>query len=518
MTNSSVSNVKLFLDKKNLDDAIWSDKFMLLILVLHLPFIYFIVPSGYGSHMQGAVPATLAVLASFSAYFAAKGTLVSRGVIAASLMIMSMVMIMQQLGRLEMHFHIFSVLAFLIIWRDWKVIVIAAAAIAVHHLVSVPLQLDGLTIAGLPYTPYGQNCDWPTFFLHATFVILESAILVYFSIRLREQFNLANHVIASVTTSAADKDLSIDLSAIKTRSEEDKVFIQSLNDFYSMIRDTLNEFQSSSTQLTLLAQESSDLTTDNQKQLNTQSDYINQVVSAVKEMSLTIAEIATSTLKAAEASRNAKELSTTSTIKVNEAVNQMLSLTEQINLVKVVIDKLASATAKISNTTDVIRSIADQTNLLALNAAIEAARAGDQGRGFAVVAEEVRSLAMRSSEATEEINSVVENLKLSASEAVEIMEKGQLQSQQTIEAAGDTREMLEKASDAITLISDMSDQIASAIEEQRTVSEQVSNDMESIKKSNLDTQQKASQVNEISGQVSEMASHLTNAASVLKTS
>lgn len=517
MTNSSVSNVKVFLDKKDFDDAVWSDKFMLLILVLHLPFVYFIVPSGYGSHMQGAVPATLAVLASFSAFFAAKGSLISRGVIAASLMIMSMVMIMQQLGRLEMHFHIFSVLAFLIIWRDWKVIVIAAATIAVHHLVSVPLQLDGVTIAGLPYTPYGQSCDWPTFFLHATFVILESAILVYFSIRLREQFNLANHVIASVTTSAANKDLSMDLSAIKTRSEEDKVFVLSLNDFYTMIRNTLEDFQSSSSQLTLLAKKSSDLTTDNQQQLNTQSDYITSVVSAVKEMSLTIGEIANSTLKAAEASRNAKDLSTTSTEKVNEAVNQMLSLTEQINQVKIVIDKLATATLQISNTTDVIRSIADQTNLLALNAAIEAARAGDQGRGFAVVAEEVRSLAMRSSEATEEINTVVDNLKISANEAVDIMEKGQQQSQQTIDAAGDTREMLEKASAAITLISDMSDQIASAIEEQRTVSEQVSNDMDSIKSSNLETQDKASQVNLISVEVSEMASHLTSAAATLKT-
>ena len=517
MKTNTASHVQQYLDKKTLDDAIWSDKFMLVVLSLHLPFIYFIIPSGYDSHIQGAVPATLAVLASLCTFYAAKGTLVSRGVIATSLMIMSMVVIMQQMGRIEMHFHIFSVLAFLIIWRDWKVMLIAGLAISIHHLVSVPLQLSGMTIGGLPYTPYGLNCDWPTFFLHATFVILETGILVYFSIRMREQFTLANHVIASVTASANDRDISIDLSSIKTRSEEDKTFVHSLEGFYGMIRDTINNFQSSSKQLSVLANQSSGIATSNQSQLNDQNDYIESVVSAVREMSLTIAEIADSTLKASEASKDAKQLSVTSTSKVNDAVNQMLHLTEQMNQVKVVIDKLASATQEISNTTNVIRSIAEQTNLLALNAAIEAARAGDQGRGFAVVAEEVRSLAQRSSAATEDINLVVENLKLSAEEAVVMMEEGQLQSQQTISVAGDTNAMLNEASSAISLISDMSEQIAASIEEQRVVSEKISEDMEFIRTSNLDAQDKALQSNQIAAEVSDMAGHLLLTADTLKT-
>ncbi len=515
MDTSVAQQVQMFLANKVKEDAVWSDKFMLIVLALHLPFIYFVVPDGYGTHIQGAVPATLAVIACCIVYFVAKGTLLSRGLIASSFMVMSMIVIMQQLGRTEMHFHIFSVLAFLIIWRDWKVILIAAAVIALHHLVSVPLQLNNASFAGVPYTPYGQSCDWPTFFWHATFVVLESAILIFFSTRLKSQFILANHVIATVRTSATHKDLNIDLESIKTKSNDDKLFISSLDEFFKMIRKTVGSFQETSSSLNTIANQSSQLATQNQDQLNHQYDYINSVVSAVSQMSNTIADIADSTLKTAQASKNAKQLSENSNTQVNITSQQMELLTDQINRVKLVIDDLAANTVEISKATDIIHSIAEQTNLLALNAAIEAARAGDQGRGFAVVADEVRLLAMRSSEATKEINSVVDTLQTSANSAVQLMEEGQQQSIEAISAASKTNKMLDEATQAISTISDMSEQIAAAIEEQRTVSEQVSGDMESIRDSNAGTQNKAQESNLIATNVSEMAQNLSLSASVL---
>ena len=49
-------------------------------------------------------------------------------------------------GLIEMHFHFFGALAFLLVYRDWRVIVVAAAAIAVHHLAFMVLQDAGAPV------------------------------------------------------------------------------------------------------------------------------------------------------------------------------------------------------------------------------------------------------------------------------------------------------------------------------------------------------------------------------------
>lgn len=517
MNQHTTLQVSDYLEQKVRDDAIWSDKFMLAILAAHLPFIYFLVPMGFNTHWQGAIPATLTVLASAAAYMANKGSLLSRCVIGVSFMVMSMIMIMQQMGRLEMHFHIFSVLAFLIIWRDWRVLIAAAGAIAVHHLVSVPLQLSGASFGGISYIAYAVDCDWPTFLTHAFFVIIETAILVFFSLRLQSQFYLASQVVANVQVAANERDLTVDIGAIETKSEEDAQFVRTLDRFYSMIRETIETFQGASNTLTEISTRSSGIAVQNQNNLSDQNHRISSVVTAVHEMSCTISEIAQTTSGAAEASKTAKSLSEESNSKVTETVDQMVELIEQLGSIRSVVDKLAGDTMEIGSTMDVIRSIAEQTNLLALNAAIEAARAGEQGRGFAVVADEVRSLAQRSRDATTEIDNVIQNLQGAAAQVVEMMDAGQRKSEMTIEVAEETKALLASATDATTQISDMSYQIATAIEEQSTVSENISEDMESISMLNTTVQEQADESTELAGNVSEMANSLNNTAQTITT-
>lgn len=517
MNQQTTLQVSDYLEQKVRDDAIWSDKFMLAILAAHLPFIYFLVPMGFNTHWQGAIPATLTVLASLAAFVANKGSVLSRCVIGVSFMVMSMIMIMQQLGRLEMHFHIFSVLAFLIIWRDWRVLIAAAGAIATHHLLSVPLQLSGASFGGIPYIAYGVSCDWPTFLVHAIFVIIETSILVFFSLRLQSQFMLANQVVANVHVAANERDLTVDIGAIETKTEEDAEFVRTLDRFYSMIRETIEKFQGASRTLTEISNKSSSISHQNQNNLSDQNHRISSVVTAVHEMSCTISEIAQTTSGAAEASKTAKSLSEESNSKVTETVDQMVELIEQLGSIRSVVDKLAGDTMEIGSTMDVIRSIAEQTNLLALNAAIEAARAGEQGRGFAVVADEVRSLAQRSRDATTEIDNVIQNLQGAASQVVEMMDAGQRKSELTIEVAEQTKALLANATDATTQISDMSYQIATAIEEQSTVSENISEDMESISMLNTTVQEQADESTGLAGKVSDMAGGLDKTAQSIRT-
>jgi methyl-accepting chemotaxis protein len=65
-----------------------------------------------------------------------------------------------------MHFQIFVSLAFLIIYYDWLPIVLAAGLIAVHHV---------LFNAFWPYSVYKDGPSWTITFVHAFFVVLQTA-------------------------------------------------------------------------------------------------------------------------------------------------------------------------------------------------------------------------------------------------------------------------------------------------------------------------------------------------------
>ncbi|GGA82751.1 hypothetical protein GCM10011369_25920 [Neiella marina] len=92
-----------------------SDKFMLGILLAHVPFAGLWAPMGYGT-MSFALTSSLLIAAIIGAGFVlAKGTRAFSCLAAMCLMLFSAVLIQAQLGRLEMHFHIFSALAFTLI-------------------------------------------------------------------------------------------------------------------------------------------------------------------------------------------------------------------------------------------------------------------------------------------------------------------------------------------------------------------------------------------------------------------
>jgi methyl-accepting chemotaxis protein len=69
-------------------------------------------------------------------------------------------------GMLELHFGVFVVQAFLLVYLDWKVIVFGAALIAVHHIVFDRLQAAGMCF----YCTTAP--DFMRIVLHAVFVVI----------------------------------------------------------------------------------------------------------------------------------------------------------------------------------------------------------------------------------------------------------------------------------------------------------------------------------------------------------
>lgn len=69
-------------------------------------------------------------------------------------MVFSALLIQQTHGTIEAHFGIFALLAFILLYCDWRPSIAAATLIAVHHLSFAWLQATG---AGVYVFPQGRR-------------------------------------------------------------------------------------------------------------------------------------------------------------------------------------------------------------------------------------------------------------------------------------------------------------------------------------------------------------------------
>jgi PAS domain S-box-containing protein len=98
------------------------------------------------------------------------GETVTRHVVALGQMLMGALLIHLAGGRIEVHFHVFGSLAFLALYRDWKVLITASAVVAADHF------LRGII---WPQSVYGILTVSPSRWLeHASWVVFEDIVLI----------------------------------------------------------------------------------------------------------------------------------------------------------------------------------------------------------------------------------------------------------------------------------------------------------------------------------------------------
>jgi len=317
-------------------------------------------------------------------YLKAPGEIFTRCASSAALMVFAALNIHQADGMNELHFGIFVYLAFLLAYRDWRPIVVAAVVIAVHHLSFQYLQQWG----------YGVRCFtrpslWITV-IHAAYVVVEAAVLIFLARIMRRAAAQAAELEAMVTALAATTG-RIDLTPLPVTPRSR--LGNSLRDMIAAIRETLGGVRAGTDTIAGASGEIAHGSAELSQRTVRQAASIEQTVAAMVQLAATVRRNNDNARAANALAQSASDIAGRGGAAVREVVATM--------------GGISASSRQIADIIGVIDGIAFQTNILALNAAVEAARAGEQGRGFAVVASEVRNLAQRSAAAAREIKALI---------------------------------------------------------------------------------------------------------------
>ena len=451
-----------------------ASKALIALLWIHVPISVAIgILRGAEWMTPAAIMTALACVATWS-WMTSGSNLATRLIVAVALMGDVSLLVWQMQGhpwQPDMHMYFFAALATLVAYCDYRAILAGTVAVAVHHL-----ALNFL----LPAALYPGGGDFGRVVLHASILILETAVLVWIVIELTRLFDVAASKSdeaeaaraaaerAGAERSEAESQASIQRSA--ARRDLAATFERNVGRIVSEVADAAKDVHLTSEAISSSAEQTAQRTASAAAASAQASENVETVASATEELTASIGEIGNQVARSSEIAGKAAE---------------------EARKTNSVIEGLATGTQKIGEVVTLIQTIASQTNLLALNATIEAARAGEHGRGFAVVASEVKALATQTAKATEDISAQISDIQSATVEAVDAI--------QTIVTT-------------IAEINQISNAISAAVEQQNGATREIAGNVQQAANGSREVDRNIAGVNAASQEAGQAVTQLLHAA------
>uniref|UniRef100_UPI002595D7BE methyl-accepting chemotaxis protein n=1 Tax=uncultured Methylobacterium sp. TaxID=157278 RepID=UPI002595D7BE len=285
--------------------------------------------------------------------------------------------------QVDLHMYFFACLAVLAGWCDWRVILAATGATALHHLVLNLL---------LPAAVFPAGGDLGRVVLHAVILTIEAAVLA------RICHTVAGTLAGLAASEREAKDQMARLRAMEQDGEAARraaeherregvlrmaaAFEAAVGGIVGQVAASAGDLQATARAMSRTAGTAADRSAEADAAAGRAAGDVGAVAAATRELGASVREVGQ---------------------QVGETAGLARAAVAEADRSAALVGALSEAAARIGDVVTMISAIADQTNLLALNATIEAARAGAAGRGFAVVAAEVMELAGQTAKATGEI-------------------------------------------------------------------------------------------------------------------